>query len=175
MKTMTKNNIAPKKSYFKKMAVSIGFYALGRGTESVSRFNKEVKKELAVWPNGFTIMLKIAPNGSEIWLQKSGDKINMVNKQSKEADLIVYFKNLDTMYRIILTLNNVHTAFSQNRIMVSGDLSNAMVLIRILNKVQSYLFPSFLSKNVLKRVPKFTIGEYIGRIRLYTLGLAIGR
>ncbi|NOX48753.1 MAG: hypothetical protein GXO89_17425 [Chlorobi bacterium] len=171
---MLQTNIQPQKSSFKRFVVSTGFYALGRGAESVSRFNKDLKTELEAWPESYTIMLKVAPNGRELWLRKHGDRLKGIGKQSTDADLIVLFKNLDTAFRVISTLSNVHTAFTQNRIMVFGDVAQSMVLIRILNIVQAYLFPPFLSKNVLKRVPRFSFSQHLGRLRVYTSGLLLG-
>ena len=171
---MVRTQIESKNSTFKNAIVSAGFYALGRGAESVSKFNINLKKELEAWPEGYVIMLKVAPEGKELWLQKRGDSLKWISKQNKESDLIVLFKNLDTAYRIITTLSNVHTAFVQNRIMVYGDVSQSMILIRVLNIVQSYLFPPILSKNVLKRVPKFNLLQHLGRLRVYTTGLLFG-
>ena len=171
---MVKTEVKPKKSIFKNAVVTAGFYALGRGTESVSKFNSQLKHELKAWPEGYLIMLKVAPSGKELWLQKKGESIKWIGRQDKEADLIVIFKNLDIAFKTITTLSNVHTAFVQNRLMVYGDVSQSMILIRVLNIVQAYLFPPFLSKNVLKRVPKFTISQHIGRLRVYTTGLLFG-
>ena len=172
---MIQTNIKPKNDHLKNAVVKAGFYALARGSESASKFNAELQRELEAWPEHYTIMLKVAPNGHEIWLQKQGDHLKWIKPKSEDADLIVLFKNLDTAYRIITTQSNVHTAFTQNRIMVYGDVGASMVLIRVLNIVQAYLFPPLLSKNVLKRVPKFSLGEHIGRLRLYSLGLAFGK
>ena len=171
---MLRTNVKPKKSKFKIAVVAAGFYALGRGAESARRFNKELQMELEAWEEAYVIMLKVAPNGNELWLKKESGRLKWINKQDKAADLIVVFKNLDTAFRIITTLSNVHTAFTQNRIMVYGDVAQSMVLIRILNIVQAYLFPPFLSKNVLKRVPKFNANQHIGRLRVYTTGLLFG-
>ena len=171
---MVRTSVQGHKSYFKRFVVAAGFYALGRGAESASRFNKGLQEEAKVWDEGYTIMLKVAPNGRELWLRKYGDRLKWIKHQDTDADLIVIFKNLDTAFRIITTLSNVHTAFTQNRIMVYGDVAQSMVLIRILNIVQAYLFPPFLSKNVLKRVPKFSFGQHLGRVRVYTTGLLFG-
>ena len=168
-------DIKASKSHLKAGIVKIGFFALGRGCESTSHFDEGLKEELKAWPESYTIMLKVAPNGHELWLQKQGTGLKWISKQDKDADLIVLFKNLETAYQIITTQSNVHTAFAQNRIMVYGDVAQSMVLIRILNIVQAYLFPPFLSKNVLKRVPKFSLKQHLGRARVYTVGLALGK
>ena len=171
---MIRTEIKSKSSIFKKLIVSAGFYALARGTESASKFNSQIKQELEAWPEGYVVMLKVAPEGKELWLQKKGSSLKWISPKNEDADLIVIFKNLDIAFRIITTLSNVHTAFTQNRIMVYGDVAQSMVLIRILNVVQAYLFPPFLSKNVLKRVPKFSLSQHLGRLRLYTTGLLFG-
>ena len=168
-------DIKPSKSLLKTSVVKAGFFALGRGCESTSHFDEGLKAELKSWPESYTIMLKVAPSGHELWLQKQDTGLKWISKQDKDADLIVLFKNLETAYQIITTQSNVHTAFAQNRIMVYGDVAQSMVLIRVLNIVQAYLFPPFLSKNVLKRVPKFSLKEHLGRARLYTVGLAFGK
>ena len=172
---MIQKEIKTGNSVLKNSIVKAGFFALARGCESTSHFDEGLKEELQAWPESYTIMLKVAPSGQELWLQKKGSGLKWIAKQDKEADLIVLFKNLETAYQIITTQSNVHTAFSQNRIMVYGDIAQSMVLIRVLNIVQAYLFPPFLSKNVLKRVPKFSIKEHIGRARVYTIGLALGK
>ena len=172
---MKQTEVKSGKSLLKIGVVKAGFFALGRGCESASHFDSGLKEELKAWPESYTIMLKVAPNGHELWLRKRATGLKWIAKQDKDADLIVLFKNLETAYQIITTQNNVHTAFSQNRIMVYGDIAQSMVLIRVLNIVQAYLFPSFLSKNVLKRVPNFSLKEHLGRARVYTVGLALGK
>ena len=172
---MIQEQVKPRNSAIKNAVVKIGFFALGRGCESASGFDKQLQNELTAWPQGYIIMLKVAPNGQELWLKKHNTGLKWIPKQQKQADLIVLFKNLETAFQIITTQNNVHTAFAQNRIMVYGDVAQSMVLIRVLNIVQAYLFPPFLSKNVLKRVPKFSLKEHLGRARVYTLGLALGK
>jgi len=158
----------------KNMVTAVGFYALKQGSISASHFNKELQRELEAWPEAYSILLKVLPNGSRIAFEKHQGKLRAISPKGDDFDLIVVFKTEDIAFRIITTLNNVPKAFTQNRLMVYGNTSDSMILIRVLNIVQSYLFPPILSMRVLKRVPKFTIGQHIGRIRLYTLGLLLG-
>jgi len=159
----------------KNTITKVGFFALRQGCQSVSRFNSEIKEELTAWPEGFTILLKVLPDGPKLGLQKKDAKLIGISSKREEWDLTVVFRTEDTAFRVITTLSNVPKAFTQNRLMVYGNTADSMVLIRILNVVQAYLFPPFLSKRVLKRVPKFSIGQHIGRLRLYTIGLALGK
>jgi len=155
----------------KKLIIKIGFFALKRGSISVSRFNKELKNELKAWPDGFTIQLKVLNNGPSISFMKKKNRLTGISNKKENYDLIVVFKTIDIAFRVITTLSSVPKAFTQNRLAVYGSTADSMILIRILNIVQSYLFPPILSKRILKRVPQFGFKEHLGRIRVYTTGL----
>lgn len=157
-------------STFKKTTTKIGLWALQRSAISISHFNDDVKKELQAWPEGFKVKIAVKDGGPGIAWKKTTNGLHAISLKG-DFDLQIYFKNLSIAYKVITTLSNVPEAFTQNRIQAYGNIPDSMVLIRILNVVQSYLFPPILSKRILKRVPKFGWKEQLGRIRVYTLGL----
>lgn len=158
---------------FKKTTTAIGFFALKQAMVSVSHFNIQVKEELKYFKEGYSLQLKVLPDGPKIAFEKHDNVFRTTSSKKEKYDLVVIFKTEDIAFRIMTTLSNVPKAFTQNRLMVYGNVADSMVLIRIINIVQSYLFPPILSKRVLKRVPKFNLGEHIGRLRVYTLGLLL--
>lgn len=160
---------------FKKLITKIGLFALQRGAVSISHFNKEVQQELQAWPNGFTIKIAVKGDPMAIVWEKTKNGLKTSNPNLESFDLIIYFKNLNTAFNVITTLSNVPESFTQNRIQAFGYNPDSMILIRILNVVQAYLFPPILSKRVLKRVPKFSLNQHVGRIRVYTLGLIFAK
>ena len=157
----------------KKTITAIGFFALKQAMVSVCHFNKQAKEELKYFKEGYSIQLKVLPDGPKIAFEKYGDAFRTTSTNKENYDLVVIFKTEDIAFRIMTTLSSVPKAFTQNRLMVYGNVADSMVLIRVMNIVQSYLFPPILSKRVLKRVPKFNFGEHIGRLRVYTLGLLL--
>lgn len=161
-------------STFKKITTSIGLWALQRAAVSISHFNEEVKQELKAWPNNFRIKVAVKGEGPGIAWKKTSHGLTTSSLKG-DFDLEVYFKNLSTAYKVITTLSNVPEAFTQNRIQAFGNIPDSMILIRILNVVQSYLFPPILSKRVLRRVPEFGWKQHLGRIRVYTLGLILAK
>ena len=60
-------------------------------------------------------------------------------------------------------------AYAQNRMSVRGNLQRAMSLIRCLHTLESLLFPSWISKKILKRVPKLSFSSQIQRLQIYSL------
>ena len=158
----------------KSMITSSGFFALKQATVSLSHFNKGLQEELNAWEDGYTIQLKVLPNGPAIAFEKVDGKLQTISPNKNHYSLVVVFKTEEIAYRIITTQNSVPQAFTQNRLMVYGSTADSMILIRILNIVQAYLFPPILSKRILKRVPKFNLSQHIGRVRVYSLGLITG-
>lgn len=149
----------------------MGLFALQRGAVSLSHFNQEMQKELQAWPNGFTIKIAVKGDPTAIAWEKTKSGLKAINPRLDDYDLIIYFKNINTAFNVITTLSNVPEAFTQNRIQAFGYNPDSMILIRILNVVQAYLFPPILSKRILKRVPPFNWKQHLGRIRVYTIGL----
>jgi predicted Zn-dependent protease with MMP-like domain len=159
-------------SSFKSIITKLGLKALQRAAISLSHFNSTIKEELNVWPQQFRIKIAVKNTTLGIAWKKTDSGLKSTNLNGV-FDLEVYFKNIPIAYRVITTLSNVPEAFTQNRIQAYGNIPDSMILIRVLNVVQSYLFPPLLSKRVLKRVPKFGWKQHIGRIRVYTLGLIL--
>lgn len=155
---------------FKKITTNIGLWALQRAAISISHFNKEVIRELKTWPEGFKVKVAVKNDSPGIAWKRTKSGLTTTSLKD-DFDLEIYFKNLNIAFKVITTLSNVPEAFTQNRIQAYGNIPDSMILIRIINVVQSYLFPPFLSKRVLKRVPKFGWKQHLGRIRVYTLGL----
>lgn len=153
----------------------MGLLALQRGAISLSHFNSEVKEELQAWPNGYTIKIAVKGHPTAIAWKKTNSGLKAINPGSEDYSLLIYFKNMNTAFNVITTLSNVPEAFTQNRIQAFGYNPDSMILIRILNVVQAYLFPPILSKRVLKRVPQFGWKQHLGRIRVYTIGLIFAR
>jgi hypothetical protein len=161
-------------STFKRMITSIGLLALKRGAISISHFNKEVRQELKAWPDGFRIKIAVKNDSIGIAWKKSNSSLKSSSLKG-DFDLEVYFKNLSIAFKVITSLSNVPEAFTQNRVQAYGHVPDSMILVRILNVVQSYLFPPIISKRVLKRVPQFGWKQHLGRIRVYTLGLILAK
>jgi hypothetical protein len=59
--------------------------------------------------------------------------------------------------------------------MVRGDLVLALSIIRCLNVIERYLFPTFIARNIMRRMPAIPFFKRNGlRIWIYLLGVAFG-
>ncbi len=167
-------NITPGSNRAKRFIVRTGFFILGRGLQAASRFDSYVKKEISRWDEGFTVMMKVRPEGPSLAWEKLNGRIRYMVSRSVEADLVILIKNLDTALLMVTAQIGTFHAYAQNRIALEGNIVDAMILTRCLNAVEAYLFPKFVSRKILKRLPKMTPRRFCVRFLIYFPGITFG-
>lgn len=164
----------PGKKTFMKLVVKTVLFILGRGFQCLAARDPDVKKEVDAWDEGFSIMFEILPRGPYMSLQKKNGKLKYLGLKKSEADLIINFKNVDTAFMIFTAQMSTAKGYAQHRLSVQGDLVQAMSLIRCLNIIQFYLFPKFIARMILKRMPKMTLRKFGWRLYAYLFGIVFG-
>ena len=173
---MVYHEIQPRKKTFKVLIVKIIFWTLGRAIFSLSKFDTQFKAELQTWPSNTTIILFVLPHGPNLSLIYEDNQLKRKKVLEKDANLAIYIKNIEIAFLTLTAQMGTLDAFIQHRNLFRGDVPVAMSFIRCLNIVQSYLFPQFLVKRVIPRVPKIPrTRRYLGRIRVYLIGIPFGR
>jgi len=169
-------NYSAGKDPIKRKVVEAGFFALGRTLQSASRFEPEVMKESEKWPIGFSFSMDVLPNGPSLAMEKRREGLVFLGlKKKADADLVVDIKNLSTAYRMIITEVGAHHVFAEHKIGVKGSIAESLRLIRMIYVAQGYLFPGFLSRNVLKAPMKMDLNRQLNRLKLLTRGLVLGQ
>lgn len=139
----------------KKIVVNIGFKLLGKGLVSCSKIEQAVKKELEFYEDGFIIELKVLNTDTKVAVKKIGDEFKYLgSKYNFTPDLSIIFKSYESASLLVLGKIGVYEGYSQHRFIVKGDFIQGMPLVRILYYVEAYLFPNFITKNILKEMPK---------------------
>jgi hypothetical protein len=167
-------NIAPGSSKLKRFIVKTTFFSLGRGFQSASRFDSQIKEEISDWDEGFTIAMKVQPKGPALAWRKSRGKMKYIGSKAAEADLSVIMKNLESAFLMMTARIGTAQAYAQNRLALEGNIADSMTLTRCLNIVEAYLFPRFISKRILKRPPEMGIKRQFTRLLIYSLGVTLG-
>jgi hypothetical protein len=159
----------------KPLVVQTVFVVLGRAVQSASRHDPEIRKDIADWPDGFTIMFKVLPRGPCVVLEKRGAALDFVGLREKEADLTVFVKNVASAFLVFTAQMGTPQAYCEHRALLAGDISQGIRFIRAMSAVQCYLFPEVVARRVVKQVPPLTLERLGLRIWIYTIGLALGR
>ncbi len=152
----------------KKFIVKTGFWALGKSVAHACRFDKQLQQELEFYNDGFTIALYVFRTPIYISWQKQGNRLVFKGfGQSVKPDLKVIIKDLASAFKMVIARLGIAQAYARRRIAIEGNTVHAMVLTRILDRVEAYLFPKFLTKKILKQVPKFGFKQYLVNLLVY--------
>lgn len=170
--------VPPTRTSLQPFIIRVFFTLLGRALQSASRMDGVFRRELASWPEGFTVLFKVLPFGPRMALRVDGRKrLRHLGDTlaEREADLVIGFKNMDTASRMLTARLSTVDGFAQNRLSVVGDLAAAMQLTRLLDRIQSLLYPVWIARRVVKRVPPIPPAEKLWkRAWLYLVGIPLG-
>lgn len=170
--------IHPKKNHVMRLVVVFVLSILGKSFSSASRFQKDVQREVSNWPDGFSFVMRVDPNGPSIILVKEENvlKFRRIRIESSKVELVITFKNMKSAFLLLTAQMSTVRGYCEKRMSVSGDIMIATSIIRCMNIIETYLFPRIIARKVVKRIPEISfLSKTLGRIRIYTTGLLFGR
>lgn len=140
-----------------KISISkIILFFLYRGFNIVNKIEPKVYEEVQKWQDSYTVKIQTCEKGPSLILKKQGEKIVRLKKE-QECNLEIIFKNLDSAFLLLTGRLGIAKAYCEHRFLLKGDIMEAMSLVRCLDLVETYLFPKFISKNLVKEVNKTKI------------------
>ena len=143
----------------------IVLFFLYRGFKIVNKLEPKVYKETANWKEGYTIKIQTCTNGPSLVLKKGHNNIVKL-KQEQKCDLEIVFKNLDTAFLLLTGRLGIAKAYCEHRFLLKGNIMEAMSLVRCLDIVETYLFPRFISKHLVKKMETLKVPRMITYVRV---------
>lgn len=139
---------------FKILLVRIIFWFLGRGLQCVTSFDRTAAEEISRLDDLMYILLKVEPNGPCLVMQKRDGKLCFVGTRVPDKiDLAIYFKNIEAAFMVVTGQIGIAQAYAEHRFTLKGDIFITMPLVRALNITEAYLFPGFITKKIMKKMP----------------------
>lgn len=164
----------PRKKTAKTLVVRASFFLVGRALEAAAILDKDVKAEVAQWKDPITFLFQVLPNGPFMVLKKEDGVLRYAGSDPVEADMTLYFKNIESAFLIFSGQMGAPHGSAEHRVALKGDASQAMSFIRCLENVQAHLFPAVIAKRVLKDTPRLTLRRAAVRAGIYGLGIPLG-
>jgi len=146
---------------------------IGRGLVSADAVDPEVQKEIAQFPANFVIQMKVLPAGPGFALRVNADhSLTLLKDFTGKADLDVKFKHLSHAFLVFSFQEGTARAFANDRIVVDGDVSHAIRLVRCLNRMEAIILPAAIARLAVKRYPALSLSlpeKAVKAARIYTL------
>lgn len=157
-------DIVPGPKPLQTMLARVVLWFLGRGFQAAAALDGKVREETAGWPEHFIMVMKIEPRGPVMVMGKRKGEFVYLGSKEMKADLAVSFKSIDAALRVLLGLTGIDQSFAEHRFSMKGDIiAYGMPLTRCLYRVEAYLFPPFIARRILKKMPE----KQISMLRIY--------
>lgn len=166
--------VAPGRKRFKTLVVKTVLFILGRSFHAASKWDPDLRREIAPWEEGSTFMMRVFPDGPCMTVEKRRGILLYRGSRPPGADLIVTFKSMESAFLVFTAQCGTARAFAESRFIVNGDIPKAMSLVRCLNILERYLFPLFINRRIVKRPPPMPWNKHFVRLYIYMLGVPFG-
>lgn len=160
--------------YIKRLTVSLIFFIMERGLQSASGKDAELRMEASSLPEGYVIRMGILNSSPQFAVQVKNGRFIRLKERAARADLTISFKHLNAAFKVLTAQSGTPQAYAESRMTVRGNLNSAMITVRCLNILQGYLYPAFINRRVMKRVPPMTMKKHLIRFAVYMFGIPFG-
>lgn len=137
---------------FKILVSKVVLFFLGRGIITLFKNDSKIKQEIESWEDNFIIQITTEDTAINWQIQKRQGKLYRV-KESK-PNLSISFKSVDILFKLVTGRLGVSKAYAEHRFLLKGEIKDAMSFVRVIDRTEGYLFPSIMTKRILKEVPK---------------------
>ena len=138
----------------KSVLSNVIFNVLGKALSFVCKSDSRAKELFFSLPKNLTISMGIYGEGPYIFIEKTENQIVKVKNPEKEADLAILFKTRRAARLVLLGRISVSESFARHDILLKGDINTAVRLVRIIDLVEYYLFPRFITYKFLPKTKK---------------------
>lgn len=134
----------------KKTVSKIVLFFLYRAFHVSYHLDSNIKKEIDSWEEGRQIEIQTEAKGPSLILRKAKGEIVKIKQKEQESDICIQFKSLEAAFLMLTGRLGVAKAYAEHRFILKGDISQAMSFVRCVDMIESYLFPKFITKHILK-------------------------
>ncbi|MDO6442022.1 MULTISPECIES: hypothetical protein [unclassified Marinobacter] len=152
---MLTKRIQPMASQAKRLYVELMFQVMGRALQAVSEVDSVVQTEAKALPEGFLFEMMVMPDGSKLIVEHMGEGRFHYHGDTapRPVDVSIKFKHLTHAFLVLSFQEKTSVAFAHDRMLVDGDVSYAVRMTRVLNRLESFILPKIIAKRAVKEYP----------------------
>jgi len=142
---------------------------VARGLVATSRADPVTRRELAAYPRGYQVQMRVLPAGPGFVIESGGDgRFDLARSPKRKPDLSIGFKHPAHAFLVLSFQEGTALAFAHERMVADGDVALATRLVRCLNRMEALILPGFVARRAVKRYPDLTLREKLPTaLRIY--------
>lgn len=145
----------------KKAYVALMMAVISRGLVAASQSDPVVREEVAAFAAGYRIAMTVHPSGPGFVLEKRADGSlrRATDEGGSVADLTIRFKHISHAFLVFTFQEGTARAFANDRMVADGEVSDAIRLVRCLNRMETLILPKRVAKRAVKDYGALGFGE----------------
>ncbi len=152
---MISRRIKPMARQARRLYVEVMFQVMGRALQAVSEVDPEARSEAKVLPEGFLFEMMVMPDGSRLIVEHMGNGRLYYHgdRAPRPVDLSIQFKHVAHAFLVLSFQEKTSVAFANDRMLVDGDISYAIRMTRVLNRLEAFILPRLIASRAVKEYP----------------------
>ncbi len=125
----------------------------GRALQAACRTDPDLRLEFDRLPKNFTFILSVRPDGPFMTIRKSSENIvqYIPGNLGEAPHLHMQVKSPSLGFSLLTFRESTALCAARGRISVYGDVSHACAMVRVLDRVETYLLPRRTAMRAVKR------------------------
>ena len=139
----------------RRLYVGLMLQVMGRALQAVSEIDAAVQAEARALPDGFLFEMMVMPDGSRLIVEHIGNgRLYYHGDESpRPVDLSIRFKHIAHAFLVLSFQEKTSVAFANDRMLVDGEISYAVRMTRILNRLETFILPKLVAQRAVKEYP----------------------
>ena len=135
--------------------VELMFQIMGRALQAISEVDELTRHETRTLPVGFLFEMQVMPNGPKLIVEHTGDgRLHYHGDYAPgPVDLSIQFKHIAHAFLVLSFQEKTSVAFANDRMLVDGDVSLAVRMTRVLNRLETFILPKLVAQRAVKQYP----------------------
>lgn len=143
----------------KKTYVALMMEVIGRSLEAASQVDPVIQNEIKRLPEEFSFEMMALPDGPRFCMRKvNGCNFKYIGrKPDGPLDASMKFKHVALAFLVLSFQESTSRAYANDRLLVDGEVSDVMKLIRCLNRMEVMILPKLIAERAVKRYPNVNV------------------
>lgn len=139
-----------------KLTVGIVLRVVHAALVELYALDTRVKAEFDRMPEGMSYALQTGHAAPELYVQWTGGRLLNLKKIEKPT-CALRLKSTGISFRMFTGQMGLAQAYAQHAFSMQGEIADVMRLARLVNLVEGYLFPKFITKHILTDIPALQV------------------
>ena len=144
------------KLVLQKLTVGIVLRVVHAALVELYGLDSRVRAEFDRMPEGMSYALQTGHSAPELYVQWTGGRLLNLKKIEKPT-CALRLKSTGISFRMFTGQMGLVQAYAQHAFSMQGEIADVMRLARLVNLVEGYLFPKFITKHILTDIPALQV------------------